>query len=50
MHIRTQQDCAILQEDLNKLVAWGQKWGRLFTWTSAAQSGYPDQEIPLQKN
>ena len=28
--IKTQQDCAILQEDLNKLAAWEQKWGMAF--------------------
>ena len=28
--IRTQQDCAILQDDLNNLAAWGQKWGMAF--------------------
>ena len=28
--IRTQQDCAILQDDLNNLAAWEQKWGMAF--------------------
>ena len=28
--IKTQQDCAILQEDLTKLAAWEQKWGMAF--------------------
>ena len=28
--IKTQQDCTILQEDLNKLAAWEQKWGMAF--------------------
>ena len=27
---KTQQDCAILQEDLNKLASWEQKWGMAF--------------------
>ena len=28
--VKTQQDCVILQEDLNKLEAWDQKWGMTF--------------------
>ena len=43
--IKTQQDCAILQEDLTKIAAWEQKWGWLSILISAVQPGYQDQEI-----
>ena len=43
--IKTQQDCAILQEDLTKLAAWEQKWGMAFHPDKCSTSGYQDQEI-----